>query len=180
MTCRSERDKRLRTACSGFADGLGERMVGEQHRHCCRADSRSRRSSATTRRTMATPAIRCGRSSIRTSPARPSSATRISGSIPRRFFSRRPTADSMAISDEIHLTGPGLATWDFSAIKDTAHSRAADPAISRGDLQPAEPRELQHAESDRLYADGSLGHGGRDHQHVDDCAAGAVAALKTS
>ena len=40
---------------------VGGRMVGQQHRHCCSRDSRSRRSSATTLRITATRAIRCGR-----------------------------------------------------------------------------------------------------------------------
>ena len=46
-------------------------------------------------------------------------AIRTSGSIPRRFSRRRPTAASTAISAAIRLIGPGLATWDFSAVKDT-------------------------------------------------------------
>jgi hypothetical protein len=40
--------------------------------------------------------------------------------------------------------GPGLATWDFSVLKDTA-IRAAEPAIPRGDFQHFEPSQFQHS-----------------------------------
>ena len=50
------------------------------------------------------------------------------------------------------LIGPGLATWDFSTVKEHPYSRAADPAVPRRDLQSAESREFQYAEPDRVYS----------------------------
>ncbi len=78
----------------------GQRLVGEQHRHRCKPDFHSRRSSATTRRTTATRAI----------PVRPFVNPDFTGSAilgnpnqwfnPNAFLRRRPTADSTATSDE--------------------------------------------------------------------------------
>ena len=72
------------------------------------------------------------------------------------------------------LIGPGLATWDFSAVKETTDSRARESAIPRRDVQSAEPREFQHPESDHLHAVRRLRNGRSDHQHLDHGAAGAV------
>ena len=52
--------------------------------------------------------------------------------------------------------------------------RAAEPAIPRGDLQHPEPHQLQHAEPDHLHAFRRNPDGGRDYQHLDHVAAGAV------
>ena len=72
------------------------------------------------------------------------------------------------------LIGPGLATWDFSAVKDTRIHERTDTTVPRGDLQPAQSREFQYPELNRLYADRSFGHGRRHHQHLDDSPASAV------
>ena len=77
------------------------------------------------------------------------------------------------------LIGPGLATWDFSAIKDTRIRERADPAVPRRDLQPAEPRKLQYAESDRVHAVRSIGNGRRHNQHLHYRSPGAIC-LETS
>jgi hypothetical protein len=67
--------------------------------------------------------------------------------------------------------GPGLATWDFSVVKDNVISERLQLQFSRGNLQSAEPRKLQYAESDRIHAaDGlesyrAVGHRRSDHQH---------------
>ena len=115
-----------------FAGGLvdrlcrrtGQRMVGEQHRRCCRADFPSRRSSATTLRTTATRATRCGRSS------NPDFHGSIITGNPNQWFNPaaflQPPANSGFFGNlgRNTLIGPGLATWDFSAVKDTTlHER---------------------------------------------------------
>ncbi len=72
------------------------------------------------------------------------------------------------------LTGPGLATWDFSTFKDTQIRERLTVAVPRRDLQPAQPRQLQHAEPDRLHTHRSFRYGRRHHQYLDHFAAGPV------
>ncbi len=72
------------------------------------------------------------------------------------------------------LIGPGLATWDLSFLKDTPHSREAQPAVSRGVLQPPEPREFQYAQCGRVSRRRGFRRRPADHQHVDHVAADSV------
>ena len=103
-----------------------------------------------------------------------SPAIRTSGSIPAAFLAPPPNSGFYGNLGRNTLIGPGLATWDFSTVKDTRLQRAPDAAVPRRDLQPAEPRELQHPKPDHLHAVGRFGNRRSNHQHLDDGAAGAV------
>ncbi len=72
------------------------------------------------------------------------------------------------------LTGPGVATWDFSAVKDTVLHERLSSAISSGDLQHAEPGQFQHAEPHRVYAHRGFRYRGSDNRYLDDCPADSI------
>ena len=71
-------------------------------------------------------------------------------------------------------TGPGLATWDFSAYKDTRLNEKIDAAVPRGNFQSLEPGQFQHPKSHCLRAAAiavhsfrTIGFGRADYQHLN-------------
>ena len=65
---------------------------------------------------------------------------------PDVFLQPPPNSGFWGNATRDNLTGPGLATWDFSAIKNTTTARAADASVSGRNLQPVGPGQFQHTE----------------------------------
>ena len=59
---------------------------------------------------------------------------------PSRFHAPPNNSGFYGNAGRDNLIGPGLATWDFSVMKETSDSRAIELAISSGNIQP-----LNHA-----------------------------------
>ncbi len=72
------------------------------------------------------------------------------------------------------LIGPGLATWDFSLLKDTPIRERIELTVSRGVLQSAEQGKFQYAQRGRLHSDRRIAHSGRDHQYIHDITSNSI------
>lgn len=103
----------------------------------------------------------------------------------RNMFTLQPTGTIGTVGRN-SLTGPGLATWDFSLNKDTHASalvwRTRRAAIPRRSLQLAEQSEFRPAKCDRLlrhrgrFRGEAARNGGRDFHHLNRSARTSVLA----
>ena len=73
-----------------------------------------------------------------------------------------------------HVDRAGSGHVGFVLSQGHADSGKTQSSVSGGVVQSSEPGQLQHAERDRVYADGGFADGGRDHQHVDHVAADSI------
>ena len=97
----------------------GQRLVGEQHRHPAK---RIPVHAAAQLQPVEQWRHAQSRAAVRQSQFHRQPDSGHAGAVVQsrlRFCNRQPTADSTAMLARDNLTGPGLATWDFSAIKNT-------------------------------------------------------------
>ena len=68
----------------------------------------------------------------------------------------------------------GAGDMGFLGDQEHATGRTVEFAISGGDFQYSQPRQLQYPQPDHVHAVRGIGIGRSDHQHIDDRTPGAV------
>ncbi len=72
------------------------------------------------------------------------------------------------------LIGPGLGTWDFSALKDTPHSREIESSVPRRVFQSAEQGEFQWTKRCGVHPHGRFSYCRLDYEHIHDSATNSI------